>query len=367
MHLHVSTLIISVTIYRHGHLRRTISMSDPSRPPDIVSFRQDSSRWRQRSRDDTEAFSSPEEYRAWQAAGRSRRLDPPRSMPWLPRDSWSPKWSHLTGPPAYSASGSTTRDESSGSRRRAYHSASFAGTSSRLSPTRRSFQPVQQEQEQDGYPPRHRRATPSPKATADSLITAPTAPPFPSSSPLFLRGVSRVARPDSAPPLIALPSKQYIELSKRKDDAVSSAKTTPKLLVLDLNGAIIYRTDRTTAERRKSYPRPYLSCLLEYLFLPEPLAEPLAEPDVSSRTRPWEVFVWSSAQPLNVRTMVELGFGTKWIEGVWDSESRHSKAEREKRGEGRLLGVWARDKMGLNEADYCKLDFNLIYWHVPAE
>ena len=199
-------------------------------------------------------------------------------------------------------------------------------------------------------------------------LTTPVAPYFPSKShslPLDSLA-SRLSRPDSVAPLVSLPSKQYIELSERKDNDVPSAGITPKLLVLDLNGAIIYRTDRTDrnfAEGRKAYPRPYLSCFLEYLFLPEPLAQP----DVLPQTRPWEVFVWSSAQPVNVRTMVELGFGTKWIEGVWDSESRYSKAEREKRGEGRLLGVWARDKLGLTEADYRKLDLYLINRLVPAE
>ncbi|ORX36371.1 hypothetical protein BD324DRAFT_676275 [Kockovaella imperatae] len=115
---------------------------------------------------------------------------------------------------------------------------------------------------------------------------------------------------------------------------------------MDLNGALIYRS-KSNASSRTSYPRPYLSCLLDYLFLPEPDAPS----DSSIPIRPWSAFVWSSAQPHNVRSMVETAFG-KYSETVWNTESRQSRQDRQKRGEGRLLGVWARDKMGLDESDY---------------
>jgi hypothetical protein len=61
--------------------------------------------------------------------------------------------------------------------------------------------------------------------------------------------------------------------------------------------------------------------------------------------------VWSSAQPHNVRAMVETGFGRKWTEGVFDNVNSENASAGEK-GEGRLLGVWARDKMDLNSNDY---------------
>ncbi|KAL1410202.1 hypothetical protein Q8F55_004207 [Vanrija albida] len=145
------------------------------------------------------------------------------------------------------------------------------------------------------------------------------------------------SRQDSPAPVM-LPPGPYVDISR---EAVQhSEEPTPKLLVLDLNGALVYRTAHTGAAR-KAYPRPFLNCFLQYVFLPEPEGGP----------RPWEVFVWSSAQPHNVRHMVETTFGERWIEGVWTEEDRLSKVEREQRGEGRLLGVWARDKMNLGN-DY---------------
>ncbi|WVR04065.1 hypothetical protein IAU60_001064 [Kwoniella sp. DSM 27419] len=143
------------------------------------------------------------------------------------------------------------------------------------------------------------------------------------------------------PPPLQLPSAEYIKLSQpsaiTKNDHV-----VPKLLVLDLNGALVYRN--RGADLRKSYPRPYLQCFLEYLFLPDPS---------SPGPHPWEVFVWSSAQPHNVRGMVEGTFGPRWIEGIWEEETVRGREAREG-GEGRLLGVWARDKMGLAAGDYSR-------------
>ncbi|KAK8861347.1 hypothetical protein IAR55_002166 [Kwoniella newhampshirensis] len=158
------------------------------------------------------------------------------------------------------------------------------------------------------------------------------------------------------PPVVSLPPPHYLELS-RPSNLVASTSVTCKLLVLDLNGALVYRT-RGAGDSRRSHPRPYLSCFLEYLFLPEPSQAP----------RSWEVFVWSSAQPHNVRAMVEGAFGQRWIEGIWEDETKDGR-EGVKRGEGRLTGVWARDKMGLNSADYSRKvqttkDLNKVIEHL---
>lgn len=129
----------------------------------------------------------------------------------------------------------------------------------------------------------------------------------------------------------------------------------PKLLVLDLNGALVYRSASGMAKTRRAYPRPFLHNFLEYLF----------GPDADGRA--WEVFVWSSAQPHNVRKMVETTFGPEYSRGVWDQPERTASNEaKEQEGEevqmtgdgkqvkdsGHLLGVWARDKMSLGE-NYC--------------
>jgi len=71
-----------------------------------------------------------------------------------------------------------------------------------------------------------------------------------------------------------------------------------KLIVLDLNGALIFRdkfkpaggrADRGVANVRRVTPRPYLNFLESYL--------------VSPRAN-WAAMVWSSAQPRSVEQMV---------------------------------------------------------------
>lgn len=123
----------------------------------------------------------------------------------------------------------------------------------------------------------------------------------------------------------------------------------PKVLVLDLNGALVYRA---SSNRRKAHPRPYLANFLSYLFTSEPDRSSAISQQGGDPVRPWEVFVWSSAQPHNVRAMVEETFGSTWTEGIWQNEDADAARGRRRRGEGRLMGVWARDKMGLSSADY---------------
>lgn len=151
--------------------------------------------------------------------------------------------------------------------------------------------------------------------------------------------------------VVNLPAPDYISLSDPTLPATSKKNDIPqpKLLVLDMNGALVYR-DRS--DKRKSYPRPYLASFLEYLFFAEPITS-----EGSIQPRPWEVFVWSSAQPHNVQGMVESTFGDVFVKGVWTPEDTKEKKQRQARGEGRMLGVWARDKLGLTENDYRKCWF----------
>jgi hypothetical protein len=75
------------------------------------------------------------------------------------------------------------------------------------------------------------------------------------------------------------------------------------------------------------------------------------------RMRPYEAFVWSSAQPDNVWSMVNASFGEH------GDSIRPQKAIREKAYRaladtppqdrpGRLLGVWDRTSLGLSSADF---------------
>ncbi|KXN91240.1 hypothetical protein AN958_01762, partial [Leucoagaricus sp. SymC.cos] len=150
------------------------------------------------------------------------------------------------------------------------------------------------------------------------------------------------------------PSEDYLKISLEESETLDEATSTDiqveglvrKLLVLDLNGTLVYRSPHkpfrgphaqgasTTAVAvddvyaqfdpsqprpiRAVYPRPYLASFRNYLFHPN--------------TKRWlDTMVWSSAQPHSVDDMVEKCFGDRKEE---------------------LVAVWARDRLGLNASDY---------------
>lgn len=141
-------------------------------------------------------------------------------------------------------------------------------------------------------------------------------------------------------------------------------RASRKLVVLDLNGAMLVRSGRSNDPilniQRKVYPRPFLSAFLDYMLLPARKIDDWSDPANASRQqmRPYEAFVWSSAQPLNVDTMIRLSFG-KW--GMPTSpragdrvvcEEMLAKFERVESRPGRVLGVWTRMEMDLTKAQY---------------
>ncbi|KAF9443974.1 hypothetical protein P691DRAFT_371419 [Macrolepiota fuliginosa MF-IS2] len=150
------------------------------------------------------------------------------------------------------------------------------------------------------------------------------------------------------------PDEEYLKISLEESGRVGDADADTdarhlirKLLVLDLNGTLVYRSphrpwrDRypvhggaaaavteedvyaqfdPTQPRpiRTVHPRPYLTAFREYLFHPS--------------TRRWlDTMVWSSAQPHSVGDMVEKCFGDR---------------------KGDLVAIWARDRLGLSDGDY---------------
>ncbi len=324
-------------------------MTNPPYPLHDIPFQKTSSQWHQTLPGDTEIFASPDAYQQWNATGRPFRppADTPRQR--NPQDSWKPIMSGEMESWSYSTP--EAREPIQGFQRRGYQSSPNGSSASRaISPPRQGGLSSPAGFQHTAYvPPRRRGMAPFPPTLPPG--TQPVSNRTPANIPFIpfnssSSGGSREYTPAS-PFVVKLPPAPYIELSKRSKANSSSDKIVAKLLVLDLNGTLIYRSaSRQSGNRRKAYPRPYLSCFLEYLFLPEPWDSD--KPPV----RPWEVFVWSSAQPINVRAMVEFGFGKKWIEGVYEPESETGRAAREQNGEGRLLGVWARDRMGLHEADY---------------
>ncbi|KAH9931743.1 hypothetical protein B0H21DRAFT_878914 [Amylocystis lapponica] len=135
------------------------------------------------------------------------------------------------------------------------------------------------------------------------------------------------------PPPPRSPSPTYLALTEGSSSHLPDPTKSRKLLILDLNGTLVFRSNvrsKVKPEKipgenwhflprlRPVHPRPYMPAFRSYLF--------------ASETRAWlDVMVWSSAQPHSVNDMVERCF--------------HEQKEH-------LVAVWARDTLGLSEDHY---------------
>ncbi|KAJ9092307.1 hypothetical protein QFC19_008741 [Naganishia cerealis] len=168
------------------------------------------------------------------------------------------------------------------------------------------------------------------------------------------------------------PSPDYFELAMKSPNVYYGSDTSNpldsrKLVVLDLNGAMLVRSKRSSIPsaniRRQVYPRPFLESFLNYIFSPARAtpAIPLASsppPGDAQEMRPYEAFVWSSAQPVNVDSMLRFAFG-KWAKPAspnprdrMECEEALLRVERVENRAGRVLGVWTRDQMDLTRREY---------------
>lgn len=130
----------------------------------------------------------------------------------------------------------------------------------------------------------------------------------------------------------AKPEPGYLALVMQRSMPVDHPASSRKLLVLDLNGTLLYRAHRHPP-RSKAKPqagprlrtvhlRPYMPAFRAYLFAP--------------KTRAWlDTMVWSSAQPHSVEDMVKRVFGESAKE---------------------LIQVWDRRYLGLTDSEYRKRD-----------
>lgn len=119
-----------------------------------------------------------------------------------------------------------------------------------------------------------------------------------------------VVQPSKQSGGIPAPSHQYIRIATHPSHKSTTSPTLqPILIVLDLNGTLLFRS-KTSSIRL----RPYAEHLIHYLL--------------SNFT----VMIWSSARPHNVEKMCSKLF----------SPSDLTK----------LKGIWGRDRFGLTESDY---------------
>ena len=148
-----------------------------------------------------------------------------------------------------------------------------------------------------------------------------------------------VRKPTPPPPIPTSPTPEYLQTSLEPSTKLTSPSASRKLLILDLNGTLVFRSPHRNREFyqptgnygaaprpvRHVYPRPYLPSLRDYLFHPT--------------TRTWlDTMVWSSAQPHSVADMVERCFAGR---------------------KEALVAVWARDTLGLDEQAYSAFVFFL--------
>ncbi|KAI5803211.1 HAD-like domain-containing protein [Geopyxis carbonaria] len=108
------------------------------------------------------------------------------------------------------------------------------------------------------------------------------------------------------------PSPDVLYLEKSLQQCSELSEPSQLLIILDLNGALMYRKGTKTPPRL----RPHLPEFLDYLF------------------RNFNVMVWTSARPENALRLVRAAF----------TEEQHRK----------LVAIWARDTLGLNEAQYAQ-------------
>ncbi|KAF1965860.1 HAD-like protein [Bimuria novae-zelandiae CBS 107.79] len=107
-----------------------------------------------------------------------------------------------------------------------------------------------------------------------------------------------------------MPSQAYNQQASLRPEA--RIPPVRKLVILDLNGTLLHRPNARN-QPKKMVARPFLNRFLAYLFAN------------------FDVMVWSSARPENVKVLVELGLG--------DYEKR-------------LVACWGRDTLGLEPKHY---------------
>jgi hypothetical protein len=112
---------------------------------------------------------------------------------------------------------------------------------------------------------------------------------------------------------IMLPAPQPTDpyLSQAAEEPSESDSPGSVLVILDLNGTVLYRPNKNA---KSMIARPYLKPFLRYLF------------------ENFKVMVWSSAKPVNVKSLVE------------QSLDKHLRSK--------LVDTWARDTFGLSATNY---------------
>ncbi|KAG8880883.1 hypothetical protein FRB98_004687 [Tulasnella sp. 332] len=181
--------------------------------------------------------------------------------------------------------------------------------------------------------PKHFLGTERPpglKPEAANRIFASSSSSFPSSPPRTSRSPSPIIEF-----FAGVPSEGYLQSSLQPSLLCPVSTTNPKLLILDLNGTLVYRSPRNRRQNRVITPRPYMEPFTRY---------------VTHEGSGLQTMIWSSAQPVNVEKMARACFGEEGVKN--------------------LKAIWARDTLGLSQRDYGRKvqtvkDLNLVWKKLP--
>jgi hypothetical protein len=157
-----------------------------------------------------------------------------------------------------------------------------------------------------------RRSTP-PQSTQLKRSRGPSFSP----SHTYHTRTSSYPRSPTPPFKPGTPSDSYFAQSTVPSKRLASPSR--KLLVLDLNGTLVFRSPASSpTAQREVHPRPYMSAFAKFI----------------ARHPTIQTMIWSSAQPHNVGKMVDVAFGN-------GSEGKSS-----------LVHIWARDTLGLSRSEF---------------
>ncbi|OHE93182.1 phosphoprotein phosphatase [Colletotrichum orchidophilum] len=164
-------------------------------------------------------------------------------------------------------------------------------------------------------------AVPLPRqSAAGNQSTMPKGPRGAAAAP---HNRDKIIPPSAASGGVPEPTPQYLQRASLPPTLLSTPR--PILIVMDLNGTLLYRPNRRNATT--FVERPHAKRFLQYCL------------------DTFHVVVWSSAQPKNVQSMCDQLL-LKGGPGAANAQEDSASYRR------RVLAVWGRDKFGLSDADF---------------
>ncbi|KAE9577315.1 hypothetical protein CGMCC3_g6472 [Colletotrichum fructicola] len=162
------------------------------------------------------------------------------------------------------------------------------------------------------------QAAPASQAAPGGASQQPTPPKGPRAKAMNDR--DKIVAPSLASGGVPDPTAEYLQRASIPPTLLPTPK--PILVVMDLNGTLLYRPNRRNAT--SFVERPYAKRFLQYCL------------------DTFHVVIWSSARPQNVQSMCDQLLLGPPIPGGRDRGEIHR----------RVLAIWGRDRFGLSKADY---------------